>query len=276
MNAKKDADDHLAVVRDFMDGKQARETRRITRDLSSRIDPVNLTQALAAALPHVPKDTESSNYMVGLVFTRENLLTVTTSGLTMIVCKTATIDGARVTGDVFADSIILSPTMASQLMGFAGLTPKESWDPEMELTVTGVGPEKIRIRATDRTGLFEGKSITLPVNEPTQALARAVQILESMAGQNPRSTRTTDVPADRLKVFLDSSKKFGGEIEIEEITASLWRVSCGKRFYGLATNPVTPADEQEKMLVADTRRQNRDGWSQALSGVGQELVRGFQ
>lgn len=276
MNAQKDADDHLAVVKNFMDGKTAREARRITRDINTRIDPVDLTQALAAALPHVPKDTDSDSHMVGLVFTAENILTVATSGLTMIVCKTATTTGARVTGDVLADSIILSPTMASQLMGFTALTPKESWDPEMELTVTGTGPEKIRIRATDRTGLFEGKSITLPANEPTQALARALQVLESMAGQNPRSTRTTDVPADRLKVFIDSAKKFGGEIEIEEITGSLWRVSCGKRFYGVATNPVAPTDDHEKMLVADTRRQNRDQWSQSLAGVGQELVRGFQ
>ncbi|GAA1642762.1 hypothetical protein GCM10009700_31950 [Brevibacterium sanguinis] len=276
MSNADDAKEHLTVIHDFMAGKQDREARRITRDLSARLDPITLTQALAAALPHVPKDPESGNHMVGVVFTADHVLVVASSGLTMIVCKVATINGARVTGDVLADSIILTPTMASQLMGFAGLTPKESWDPEVEVTVTGTGPEKIRIRATDRTGLFEGKSITLPAAEPAEELARAVHVLESMAAQNPRSTRTTVVPADRLKVFLDSAKKYGGEIEIEEITAALWRVSCGKYFYGLATNPVAPTDEKEKMLTADTRRQTRLQWSDDLTGVGQELVKGFR
>lgn len=276
MNAKNDADDHLAVVKDFMGGKQAREARRITRDIGARINPINLTAALAAALPHVPKDSESDNHQVGVVFTRDNILTIASSGLTMIVCKTPTTTPAKVTGDVVADSIVITPTMAAQLMGFTGLTPKEAWDPETEITVTGTGPEKLRIRATDRTGLFEGKSITLPANEPDQALATVAHVLESMAGQNPRSTRTTDVPADRLKLFLDSAKKVGGEIEIEEITDSLWRVSSGNRFYGLATNPVAAVTSDERAVESNRRRDDRERWSLSLSAVGQELVRGFQ
>ncbi|MGW9002222.1 hypothetical protein [Brevibacterium casei] len=210
------------------------------------------------------------------MFTADRVLVVVTSGLTMIVCTTATIDGARVSGDVVADSIVLSPTMASQLMGFASLTPKETWDPEMEISVTSTGPEKIRIRATDRTGLFEGKSILLPAGEPTKALGRAVHVLESMAGQNPRSTRTTAVPADRLQTFIASAKKYGGQLEIEEITDALWRISCGRRFYGLATNTVESSDEQEKMLTADTRRKHRDQWKTSLTGLGPELVKGLQ
>lgn len=271
-----DAKEHLTVIHDFTAGKQDREARRITRDLSARLDPIRLTQAFAATLPHVSKDDDSGNQMVGVVFTAANVLTVASSGSTVIVCRVPARDGASVTGDVVADSVVLPPVMAKQLMGFTGLTPKEAWDPEVELQVTGTGPDKIRIRATDRAGLFEGKSLTLPANDPTQNLARAVHVLESMIDQQPRSTRTSAVPADRLKAFIASAEKYGAvDVEVEEISASLWRITAGKYFYGLATNPITMADEK-KITTADERRKNRLEWSDDLTGVGQELVRGFR
>lgn len=275
MNAKKDADDHLAVVKDFMDGKEARETRRVTRDLSARINPIQLTSALAAVLPHVAKDDASDNHHVGLVFTYDNVLILASSGRTSIVTKTPARDGARVTGDVVADSIILTPVMAKQLMGFAGLTPKEAWDPEIELTVTGTGPDKIRIRATDRTGLFEGKSLTLPVQEPTQNLARTAKILESMAAQNPRATRTYAAPAECLELFVTSAKKWGTDFEVDSITDSLWRVTADGLFYGLIASP-TITDSNEQSALADDRQKTRHRWFADLTGVGQELVKGFQ
>lgn len=275
MNAKHDADDHLAVVKNFMDGKEARETRRITRDLSARINPIHLTSALAAVLPHVAKDDESGNNHVGLVFTYDNVLLLASSGRTSIVAKTPARDGARVTGDVVADSIILTPVMAKQLMGFAGLTPKEAWDPEVELTATGTGPDKIRIRATDRTGLFEGKSLTLPVHEPTQNLARTAKILESMAAQNPRATRTYTAPTECLELFVTSAKKWGTDLEVDSITDSLWRVTADDLFYGLIAAP-TITDSNEQAALADDRQKTRSRWSTDLTGVGQELVKGFQ
>lgn len=39
-----DARDHLTVVRQFIDGSPPAEERRITRDLSARVDPVDFTQ----------------------------------------------------------------------------------------------------------------------------------------------------------------------------------------------------------------------------------------
>lgn len=275
MNAKHDADDHLAVVKNFMDGKQTRETRRITRDLSARINPIQLTTALAAVLPHVAKDDASDNHLVGLVFTYDNVLLLASSGRTSIVAKSPARDGARVTGDVVADSIILTPVMAKQLMGFAGLTPKEAWDPEVELTVTGTGPDKIRIRATDRTGLFEGKSLTLPVQEPTQNLARTAKILESMAAQNSRATRTCAAPAECLELFVTSAKKWGTDFEVDSITDSLWRVTADGLFYGLIASP-TITDSNEQAALADDRQKTRSRWFADLTGVGQELVKGFQ
>ncbi|MGZ1491507.1 hypothetical protein [Brevibacterium sediminis] len=275
MNAKHDADDHLAVVKNFMDGKQTRETRRITRDLSARINPIHLTTALAAVLPHVAKDDESGNHHVGLVFTYDNVLLLASSGRTSIVAKTPARDGARVTGDVVADSIILNPVMAKQLMGFAGLTPKEAWDPEVELAVTGTGPDKIRIRATDRTGLFEGKSLTLPVQEPTQNLARTAKILESMAAQNSRATRTYAAPAECLELFVTSAKKWGADFEVDSITDSLWRVTADGLFYGLIASPAV-TDSNEQAALADGRQKTRSRWFADLTGVDQELVKGFQ
>lgn len=275
MNAKHDADDHLAVVKNFMDGKEARETRRITRDLSARINPIHLTSALAAVLPHVPKDDESGNHHVGLVFTHDNVLVLASSGKTSIVCKSPARDGARVTGDVVADSIILTPVLAKQLMGFAGLTPKEAWDPEVELTVTGTGPDKIRIRATDRTGLFEGKSLTLPAAEPTQNLARTAQILESMAAQSARSTRTYAAPTECLELFIASAKKWGTDFEVDSITETLWRITAEGLFYGLIAAPAVK-DSDERAALADARQKVRSKWSTNLAGVGQELVKGFQ
>ena len=275
MNAKDDADDHLAVVKNFMDGREARETRRITRDLAARINPIHLTSALAAVLPHVAKDDDSGNHHVGLVFTYDNVLLLASSGRTSIVTKTPARDGARATGDVVADSIILTPVMAKQLMGFAGLTPKEAWDPEVELTVTGTGPDKIRIRATDRTGLFEGKSLTLPVQEPTQNLARIAKILESMAAQTSRATRTYAAPAECLELFVTSAKKWGADFEVDSITDSLWRVTADGLFYGLIASP-TVTDSNEQAALADDRQKVRSRWFSDLTGVGQELVKGFQ
>lgn len=275
MNAKQDADDHLAIVKDFMDGKQARVTRRITRDLGARINPISLTAALAAVLPHVAKDDTSDNHFIGLIFTRDNLLALASSGRTSIVCKTPARDGARVTGDVVADSIILSPLMAKQLMGFAGLTPKDAWDPEMELEVTGTGPDKIRIRATDRTGLFEGKSLTLPVAEPTQDLARTAKILESMAAQSARTTRTFAAPAECLELFITSAKKWNTDFEVDSINDTLWRVTAEGLFHGLIAGPAV-ADRAELAALADSRQAVRSKWMDELNGVGQELVKGFQ
>lgn len=272
-----DAKEHLTVVHNFMDGKKERETRRITRDLSARLNPIMFTSALAATLPHVAKDEDAPTHFVGIVFTQANVLTVASTGSTMIVCKIPARDGARVTGDVVADSVTVSPVMAKQLMGFAGLTPKEAWDPELELTVTGTGPDKVTIRATDRTGLFEGKSLRLPVSEPGTDLARAVHVLESMAAQAPRSVRTTSVPAGMLKTFIASAEKFGGDVEVEAISDTLWRISSGTAFYGLAARPVEAAETDEKKLATnDARRKDRDQWSLDLTGLGQELVRGLQ
>ncbi|WP_423058687.1 hypothetical protein [Brevibacterium linens] len=275
MSAKHDADAHLAVVKNFMDGKEARETRRLTRDLAARINPIRLTSALAAVLPHVAKDDDSGNHHVGLVFTYDNVLLLASSGRTSIVAKTPARDGARVTGDVVADAIILTPVMAKQLMGFVGLTPKEAWDPEVELTVTGTGPDKIRIRAIDRTGLFEGKSLTLPVQEPTQNLARTAKILESMAAQISRATRTYAAPAECLELFVTSAKKWGTDFEVDSITDSLWRVTADGLFYGLIASP-TITDSNAQAALADDRQKSRSRWFADLTGVGQELVKGFQ
>lgn len=272
------AAEHLAEVRNFLDGKQKREARRITRDLSARINPVHFAAALAATLPHIAKDSDSGNHNVGVVFTPKNILTIASSGWTAIVCKTPVSDDARVTGDIVADSIILSPAMAKQLMGFAALVPKESWKPELEIEVTGTGPEKTRIRASDRTGLFAGKSITLPVQEPTEELARTAQILESMAHTTPEQVRTCDPPADRLASFITSAKKWETSFDVESIGPSLWRVNADDLFYGIMHGSAgrSPRSDEARIALADSRRKNRDSWAAELTGIGQELVRGFQ
>lgn len=274
MNAQKDADDHLAVVKNFMDGKTTRETRRITRDLSTRINPIHLTTALASVLPHVAKDDETGNQFVGVVFTRETVLLVASSGNSVIACRVPAIDGAEVTGDVVADSIIILPVMAKQLMGFAGLTPKESWDPQTEITITGTGPESLRLKATDRTGLFEGKSLLLPVQEPTKNLARALQILESMSVATIGRTKTHDLPNDALSAFTTSAKKWESGLEIESVTSTMWRVRCSTLFYGVISAGINGEELQGKI---DQRHvEDRDKWTGALAGVGQELVRGLE
>ena len=271
------AAEHLAEVKNFMDGKQAREERRITRDLAARINPVHFAAALAATLPHIAKDSDSGNHNVGVIFTRKNILTVASAGWTAIVCKTPVSDDARVTGDVVADSIILTPAMAKQLMGFAALVPKESWKPELEIEVTGTGPDKTKIRASDRTGLFAGKSLTLPVQDATENLARTMQILESMARSTPEQLRTYDPPADRLASFITSAKKWETDFDVESIGPALWRVNADELFYGLMHGSAgrTPSNDEAKIALADSRRKNRDSWSLELAGVGQELVKEF-
>lgn len=96
-----------------------------------------------------------------------------------------------------------------------------------------------------------------------------------------------DIPAENPAFGLDTAIR--AEVTSEDFDPAchrtiaimseydaLRRISCGRRFYGLATNTVESSDEQEKMLTADTRRKHRDQWKTSLTGLGQELVKGLQ
>lgn len=275
MTRSDDARDHLAVVKSFMDGKEAREERRITRDLAARLNPVTLTCALASVLPHIAKNQEDDLHSVGVIVTRDRVLFIASSGWTSICAAAPVIDGARVTGDVLADSVTIAPAMVKQLIGFAGLTPKDAFDPQLEVVIEGTGPEKLHLRATDRTGLFEGKSITLPVSEPTRDMASAAKVLESMARYDTVPARTAALAPERIAAFVASAKSWNAEFDIEKVSDSLYRVRCGYYWHGLI-NVATPANDEQKMLETTARTSNRHQWAEYLQGLGQELVHAFR
>lgn len=226
------------------------------------VNTADFRKALQSVLPHAHDDPETFYAIVRGVVTQENVYLQSTNLYTAGMAIASVWEHEGLTGSLAEDSFDLSVGMAKELLQLfkAKKKPENELDDQLSLEVS-----EAEIAVTDVSGLFPGKSLTLPNS------ARAPELFPNLPRMFGNAMGGRVVPPVRiiaagklLKLFAAASSAYGHPLTVEATSSKKQMLlSCGDAFLGMLTQVDASVDTEFSKELAEWRA----GWQRRLPEV---------
>ncbi len=232
-------------------------------DFSRKTIDVNtkdLRQALQSVLPHVATDEAyGSLTRVHVNVTDTNLYVQATNTASATLAIASVWESEGLTGDPNEDSFELAAETAKELLTLfkpSKKSPEDDIGDALRITIT---PKELRF--LDVSGLFPGKTFTVPNAEPDRSYPNLPKLmLHALAAEVSVPARIV-TNGKLLQLFAHAAAAYKQPLTIEptEMTSRML-ISCGESFLGILL-PIKAEDGSE---IANDLYQWRTAWYDRL------------